>query len=57
MDNKSTAQALIEKHGWDLLSHYFETDICEAVHNELAPCTNESFLERYLELDPEFAIN
>lgn len=29
-------------------------DIREAVHAELAPCTNEEFLERYLELDPDF---
>ena len=31
-----------------------DDDIREQVHGELAPCTPEEFLKRYLELDPEF---
>ena len=30
------------------------TDIREKVHDELAPCTNEEFINRYLEYDPSF---
>ena len=26
----------------------------EQVHSELAPCTHEEFLKRYMELDPDF---
>lgn len=33
---------------------YMDDDIREQVHGELAPCTPEEFLKRYLELDPEF---
>lgn len=39
---------------WESLVNYMDDEICEKVHDELAPCTNEEFLERYLELDPEF---
>lgn len=34
---------------------YMDDDIREKVHHELAPCTNEEFLNRYLELDATFA--
>ena len=27
----------------------------EYVHNEIAPCSNETFIRRYLEIDPGFA--
>ena len=33
---------------------YMDDDKREQVHAELAPCTNEEFLKRYFELDPEF---
>lgn len=39
---------------WDQIVELMNDDIREAVHAELAPCTNEEFLERYLELDPDF---
>ena len=26
----------------------------EQIHSELAPCTHEEFLKRYIELDPDF---
>lgn len=41
-------------NSWDQLVELMNDDIREAVHAELAPCTNEEFLERYLELDPDF---
>ena len=33
---------------------YMDDEIREAVHAELAPCSEHEFLKRYLELDPEF---
>lgn len=39
---------------WDAIVVYMDDDKREAVHFELAPCTEREFLERYLELDPEF---
>lgn len=36
------------------ISTYMNDEIREKVHFELAPCTNEEFLKRYLELDPNF---
>lgn len=41
------------KH-WDQLVELMNDEIREEVHAELAPCTNEEFLARYLELDPGF---
>lgn len=37
-----------------LLAVIMDTDIREKVHDELAPCTNEEFINRYLEYDPSF---
>lgn len=39
---------------WNQLVALMDDDIREQVHRELAPCTTEDFLSRYLELDPEF---
>ena len=39
---------------WDQLVELMNDEIREDVHAELAPCTNEEFLARYLELDPDF---
>lgn len=36
------------------IASYMDDDIRETVHAELAPCTNDQFLARYLELDPDF---
>ena len=40
-------------YDWDTIVSYMDDDIREQVHGELAPCTEEAFWERYLELDPE----
>lgn len=34
----------------DLLAEYMDDETREAVHHELAPCTDEAFLTRYLEI-------
>ena len=38
---------------WDALVNLMDDDIRERVHTELAPCTEEEFLTRYLELAEE----
>ena len=43
----------ITKQEMDALVSYMDDDIREKVHMELAPCTNEEFLVRYIELDSE----
>lgn len=39
---------------WDAITAYMNDDIREQIHAELAPCTAKEFLDRYLELDPDF---
>ena len=39
---------------WEAIVNLMDDDIREQVHRELAPCTNEEFLSRYLELDKSF---
>lgn len=39
----------------DTIATYMDDEVREDVHCELAPCSPEEFLERYLELDPDFA--
>ena len=36
------------------IATYMLDDTREQVHSELAPCTPEKFLKRYIELDPNF---
>ena len=38
----------------DTIATYMDDEIREEVHSELAPCKPEEFLNRYVELDPEF---
>ena len=38
----------------DEIAGYMNDEIREQVHAELAPCTPEEFLTRYLQLDREF---
>ena len=35
---------------WDVIAHYMEDEAREAVHADLAPCSNLEFLARYLEI-------
>ena len=46
--NKLTQELL------DTIATYMNDEIREQVHMELAPCTPEEFLRRYVELDPNF---
>lgn len=38
----------------DTIASYMNDEIREDIHQELAPCEPEEFLNRYLELDPDF---
>lgn len=40
----------IAKVSWETIVAFMDDDIRETVHNEIAPCTEEEFLTRYLEL-------
>lgn len=44
----------ISQKDMDVIGSYMDDDVREAVHVELAPCSPEEFLIRYLELDPCF---
>lgn len=37
------------------ITSYMDDEKREQVHSELAPCSSEKFLTRYLELDPGFS--
>ena len=39
---------------WETIVNYMDDDKRETVHFELAPCSEKEFLERYVELEPEF---
>ncbi len=39
---------------WEAIVNIMDDVIRECVAFELAPCTNEEFLNRYLELAPDF---
>ena len=41
---------------WEAVANYMDDDIREQVHMELAPCTNRQFIERYIQLDPNFEL-
>jgi hypothetical protein len=43
----------VESMDWDVIVNAMDDDTREAVNAELAPCTNEAFLTRYLQLAPE----
>lgn len=45
---------IMDQDVMDTVSIYMDKEIREQVHFELAPCTPEEFLIRYIELDPEF---
>lgn len=55
IDNGATfcdvAEAL-QGMAWDVIVHYMDDETRERVHMELAPCTDEEFLTRYLEIAP-----
>lgn len=49
----TTAAEALEEISLDTMAEYMDDDAREAVHNELAPCFDIEFLERYLEIAPD----
>ena len=48
----TTPAEALEEISIATMAEYMDNDTREDVHNELAPCSNVEFLERYLELAP-----
>ena len=44
----------ISKYVMPAIAIFMDGDIREQVHRELAPCSNNEFIKRYCELDPDF---
>jgi hypothetical protein len=56
VDNGNTfvsAAAALEQVAWDVIVNYMDDDIRQAVHDELAPCSDLDFLNRYLQLSDD----
>ena len=45
---------VLSKDLLDVIATYMDDEKREQVHFELAPCTPEEFLIRYVDLDPDF---
>lgn len=45
-----TPEEAIKGMRWEVIAHYMEDEAREAVHDELAPCTDLDFLTRYLQV-------
>ena len=43
----------LEEISLDVMAQYMDDDTREAVHDEIAPCTDLEFLTRYLEIAPD----
>lgn len=46
-------QAITDKV-MDNIASYMRDDIREDLHNDLAPCSHETFIRAYLDRDPDF---
>lgn len=44
----------IDQNLMDTIAIYMDDEKREQVHREVAPCTPEEFLIKYMELDPDF---
>lgn len=53
---ESLESYMISPDEMDNIATYMRDDIRERVHSELAPCSNEKFLIRYLQYDPSFEL-
>lgn len=48
-----TPAAALKEISLGTMAEYMDDDTREAVHNELAPCSDLEFLARYLEIAPD----
>ena len=44
-----TAKEIIENNLYEVAVNLMDDDLREAIHSEIAPCTDEEFLEKYME--------
>lgn len=44
-------------YDFDVMVDFMDDDIREALHSELAPCTEQEFIDAYLEKDIDFIDN
>jgi len=49
----TTAKQALQSVSWDAITAVMDDETREAVSEELAPCTEEEFLARYLEIAKE----
>lgn len=52
-DAHEAIREILDRNLWDAVVNMMDDDTREAVAAELAPCTEEAFLARYLELTPD----
>lgn len=50
MDVVEAMPEIVERNMWDTVVNLMDDETREAVHAELAPCTDLEFLTRYLEI-------
>lgn len=51
--NYVTAVEALEVFSIDDIAQFMDDDVREQVHSDIAPCTDEEFLEEYLRRAPE----
>jgi hypothetical protein len=49
----ATPEEALRAHSMEAIANYMDDDTREAVHAEIAPCTDAEFLARYLDLAAE----
>lgn len=54
-EREVTDMTMITNEMMETIATYMNDGIREDVHAEVAPCTNEIFLKKYIEKDPEFS--
>jgi hypothetical protein len=52
MDADEAVPIIKERNLWDAVVQMMDDETREKVHDEIAPCTEHEFLERYLEIAP-----
>lgn len=52
--DKSECKERTYNEYWEQVVNLMDDEKRKQVHFEIAPCSNEKFLKRYLELDPDF---
>lgn len=48
-----TAAEALEVYSIDDIAQFMDDDVREQIHSDIAPCTDEEFLEEYLRRAPE----